>query len=735
MPETVKIISNSYTNNWNPVIGSNTEKILNKVFNDDDESKDKVCAETYAIMQKCGDPLLETFSDIGLVYGYIQSGKTLSFTTLAAMARDNDYQMIIVIAGVTTNLLDQSFKRLNNDLDTRNNFNKQWEVIKIQSSNEADDYINIINRNMELWRHPDSPSKPTILITVMKQTDNLRMLKEILEDIDLKGVPALIIDDEGDQASLNNEAFRNNKRAENKEVLKYSAIYRDLISLRKQVPHHTFLQYTATPQANVFIDLDDEMSPNFISLVSPGAAYTGGKQFFIDSPYTIETITDLEKAEDEGIIPLSLKHALQQFFIGVSDGYIIGEVCNNPENRTMMIHPSRVRADHQSYKNRVTEITESWIEIIQRSDNDETKVELISEFKIAYESIKKNAPDINDFQKIIDKMFYVISQTKIITLNIDNNDFDIKELWNHYSQILIGGDKLSRGFTVEGLTVTYMPRNLGVGNSDTFQQRARFFGYRSHYLNMCKVWLKDESITGFKDYVKAEEDWRANLSSFVGRDLNLWKRSLRDVDNLNFTRREVLSQKIKKYEFGDHWVSSVFLTSTSEYQSNKNILDAFIQKNQEQLKEDSGHELRSENVKHDYFELPLKDLYEDFLKNFKFNDQDKNFIKVVNHLENFLQYEGRGNNKTRIYRMKKGSERLRSSYNLNKIKFLHQGKNYLDPSDEETIVYPGDAEIFDKNKISLQIHNISLKENGSKHISLAIRLTPEFALKLIELED
>ncbi len=67
--------------------------------------------------------------------------------------------------------------------------------------------------------------------------------------------------------------------------------------------------------------------------------------------------------------------------------------------------------------------------------------------------------------------------------------------WNDfYSHILVGGQAMDRGFTVEGLTVTYMPRSLGTGQVDTTLQRARFFGYKGSYLGFCSVWLDQPTL-------------------------------------------------------------------------------------------------------------------------------------------------------------------------------------------------------------------------------------------------
>ena len=87
----------SNTESWNPIFGEETESLLSKIFGSDEDAKEKVKQETYHIMQLCGDPKSETNNDTGLVFGYVQSGKTLSFTTLTALARDNGYQLVIVM--------------------------------------------------------------------------------------------------------------------------------------------------------------------------------------------------------------------------------------------------------------------------------------------------------------------------------------------------------------------------------------------------------------------------------------------------------------------------------------------------------------------------------------------------------------------------------------------------------------------------------------------------------------
>jgi hypothetical protein len=110
----------------------------------------------------------------------------------------------------------------------------------------------------------------------MKNTSHLNNLVNIIEGQNLAGVPTLIIDDEGDQASLTENQV--------------STIYRRINALRNIFPHHTFLQYTATPQANLFINIMDRLSTNFIKLLTPGSDYTGGIDFFRNNPNLISEI-------------------------------------------------------------------------------------------------------------------------------------------------------------------------------------------------------------------------------------------------------------------------------------------------------------------------------------------------------------------------------------------------------------------------------------------------------------
>jgi hypothetical protein len=159
-------------------------------------------------MEICGKPNNSENSETGLVIGYVQSGKTLSFTTLTALARDNNYQIVIVIAGTSTALSNQSFERMKKDLRLDDRFDRKWVIIKNPGTQEDGDTIEM---KLEQWADPtfDKDSCSTLLLTVMKNGNRLRNITGLLRQLNLDSVPTLIIDDESDQASLNTRASAN----------------------------------------------------------------------------------------------------------------------------------------------------------------------------------------------------------------------------------------------------------------------------------------------------------------------------------------------------------------------------------------------------------------------------------------------------------------------------------------------------------------------------------------------
>ena len=140
------------------------------------------------------------------------------------------------------------------------------------------------------------------------------------------------------------------------------------------------MQYTATPQANLFINILDRLSPNFIKLLTPGEGYTGGNTFFIDNPNLIRAIPPNQIPTNHNPIheaPESLRFALMIFILGV----VAGNIKKDQRNRSMMIHPSRLTDAQRTYYGWVQNIYEGWQRLLQSTDEDE-KEELLNDFRI-----------------------------------------------------------------------------------------------------------------------------------------------------------------------------------------------------------------------------------------------------------------------------------------------------------------------------------------------------------------
>jgi hypothetical protein len=187
---------------WQPVIGQETLDLLGHFAPKLDEAeRDALQDSTVRILSQCAMPGATVGVKTGLVVGYVQSGKTMSFTTVAALAADNQCPLIIVITGTTKPLFDQSSERLDRDLRLDHRTDRKWQHFREPDRKERER----LNQIFEDWRDHDTPAheRQFVLITVKKNWSVLRKLITLLNQVDKSGIPALIIDDEADQASLN----------------------------------------------------------------------------------------------------------------------------------------------------------------------------------------------------------------------------------------------------------------------------------------------------------------------------------------------------------------------------------------------------------------------------------------------------------------------------------------------------------------------------------------------------
>lgn len=742
MAEVIEIQNSTDNTNWNPFVGDETNELLrSKGFANLDrtlnENGTRVLDETYRIMQVCGNPNRSTNSETGIVIGYVQSGKTLSFTTLTALARDNNYQIVIIIGGTSVNLLDQSTKRVRKDLriDGRYGFEQKWT--QITNPHTQEDFDTITNA-LDQWANPTFPNDrcKTILITVMKNGSHLRNLADLINGINLNGVPTLIIDDEGDQASLNTRARWASRQGIDVEDLsenEVSTIYRRITALRNIFPHHTFLQYTATPQANLFINIMDRLSPNFIKLLTPGDEYTGGIQFFRENSNLIceiplSNIPNTNQQLHEP--PDSLLDALRIFYLGVVAGTIL-ESFRQPSqrNRSMLVHPSRLQGDHTTFYGWVNTIKESWRRLLSGGDEEE-KADLLRDFRTTYNDLQMTVTDLPAFESLTDyNLIHAIQYTPIVEVNSRRGVTPQINWQDSYSWILVGGQSMDRGFTVEGLTVTYMPRNVGVGNVDTIQQRARFFGYKKSYLGYCRVFLDQVTIDTYNYIIEHEEDVRNRLFGFdvSNRHLNDWDREAVLDQMLNLTRSNILYDGLDRDRFGDDWYRINAPHDTeSLIQSNRIALFDFVNPKFSIFSEDEGHINRTQEQKHLVAKISMKICLDHLLNKLKYTRESDS--ATYSSLRGILKghLDENPDEECLIYLMSANSledwtRRIRRLDRNDEIQQLFQGRN---PKIGE-IIYPGDSEIKNENLLTIQIHLLDIRDTDFTSVPTLAIWVPE----------
>lgn len=732
MTEIIEIQNQNQIGDWKPFVGEETTELLrSKGFTNSDrslnQSGERILDETYRIMQVCGNPNYQTNNETGIVIGYVQSGKTLSFTTLTALARDNNYQIVIVIAGVSTNLVNQSTQRLEVDLRLNTRFDRKWTLLSNPNSTQE---AETIETSLAQWADPTFPDERcrTLLITVMKNTSHLNNLVNILEGQNLAGVPTLIIDDEGDQASLNTRArwaARQNLDIESLTESQVSTIYRRINALRNVFPHHTFLQYTATPQANLFINILDRLSPNFIKLLTPGPDYTGGVDFFSNNQNLISEIppNEIPTATNPLFeIPESLKSALRIYFLGV----VSGELQNSQRNRTMLVHPSRLQDDHVEYTNWIRNTCNSWQRLLS-GNSIEDRIDLIEEFKISYDELKLTVPDLPSFDSLSgNNLIHALRYTQVVEVNA-RNGVTPQIPWNDsYSWILVGGQSMDRGFTVEGLTVTYMPRNIGTGNVDTIQQRARFFGYKRSYIGYCRVYLDQVTIDAYNYIVEHEEDVRNRLTEFHLNDkpLNELDRVVMLDQMLNLTRRNIIFDDLDRDSFGSDWFRIRAPHDTIELiHQNKQIAWDFISSISELFKEDFGDNRRTIEQRNLVARLNLKMCFENLLLKLKFTrESDSNSFSLLRSI--IQQYiKENPTEECVVYLMSANSplnwhSGIRKLDRNDEINPLFQGSN-------QNTGYPGARAIKEDNIVSIQLYLFDFRSTDYSNVLLPAIWIPE----------
>lgn len=563
----------------------------------------------------------------GLVIGNVQSGKTANMAALMAMAADNGWNMFIVLSGMMENLRVQTLKRLVEDLNSRN-CNMNWEAI--DNPQPIEQYgKRLIDKNFT------KESKMRFLAVCLKNSSRLSNLIDWLNsDLNYrKDIRLLIIDDEADQASINT-ATQDQRTAINRLIL-------NLINNRNSRGQQAcckfqavnYVGYTATPYANVLNEAPGPESlypSNFIATLSVSDEYFGPQQIFgyesdDDDSTSFPGLDIVRLIPDNDIIninniqrgtindiPNSLTDAICWFLCGVAYMRYVGY----RKPISMLIHTSRKTESHSNMGNaikhffnsqRKEDIIEACSNIWASETNRFSRTNFMTQY-YNYANIS-NINDYPEFEELRQCLIGLLSSGLTqIEVNSDNNQIKYKtgihlcidnsDKNNDNSRLIypnenempnvapvfliIGGNTLSRGLTIEGLICTYFLRPAGC--ADTLMQMGRWFGYRKGYELIPRIWLSRRVRDQFRFISEMDQKLRNEIKFMAGIGQNPSECGPKIMASPSTNFLKIVSDNKMQgavgatYDFAGHTMETGVFTNDEEMlNSNLQHLSQFIQ--------------------------------------------------------------------------------------------------------------------------------------------------------------
>lgn len=469
----------------------------------------------------------------GLIIGDVQSGKTATYTALTCKAADAGYRVVILLTGTIESLRRQTQKRLDEgfvgldsseilktvrsdraigagELDRRRNAG----VFTSRVRDFSKSLLNSLGFTLRTFREP-------ILLVVKKNKSILENLENWLRayNADANGhisEPLLLIDDEADNASVNTAAIGADPTTINERI-------RALLTLFERA---SYIGFTATPFANVFIDPDNEhdmfghdlFPRDFIYTLEPPTNYIGPSTVFSDTGIErfIHHIDDAElifptRHKSSLIVadlPRSLIEAVRQFFIANAIRDLRGE---GPTHRSMLINVSRFTAVQDQITKLLDQLVRSMQQDIRSYSQLEEKKALINpEISLLKETWQRSFSHLGFSWIKVQKA--LLNAALPITVRAVNQRTGAASLdYAPYAStglrvIAVGGLSLSRGLTLEGLCTSYFYRNSQM--YDTLLQMGRWFGYRDGYHDVCRLWLTEEAEHWYSHISLATDELR-----------------------------------------------------------------------------------------------------------------------------------------------------------------------------------------------------------------------------------
>lgn len=522
------------------------------------ETVSSIKESTDIILDHMADPKGDLyFKKQGLVIGDIQSGKTANYTGLINKSIDAGYKIIIILAGLTRDLRNQTQRRIDKEvLGYETKFNQKGKTIgvgnvdncNIEGLTYADERTDYGDFKKYFNTHTlDQDDMPPLVAIVKKNKSVLENIAKFLSSSQeycytngKLNAPVLIIDDEVDQASVDTK---------NANILENaSAINKGIRTILDKLNRYAYVGYTATPFANIFIDPDKEgdLYPrDFILCLDTSKKYCGIKEYFgVDIKSVDDESKDYEddlfvKINDDDYKSMfaedklnansntkqlsnSLKEAIRSFILASSIKKQRGIIGHN----SMLIHIARFKNPSTTLKPLVMEFLRNLYKQLKYEYDDEVKkykklwlekFETTSRNRLG-DKFKDNWESIADY--LIGTLESSISGVKVVNGDL-NEQIDYEET-KEGEYIVIGGDKLSRGLTLDGLIVSYYYRKSQM--YDSLLQMGRWFGYRDGWIDLCRVYTTVRIMNDFINSGKALAKFKEDIN-----DMYIQKKNPREV--------------------------------------------------------------------------------------------------------------------------------------------------------------------------------------------------------------
>jgi len=535
------------------------------------------------------------FSRKGLVMGDVQSGKTSNYIGLICKAADVGFKVIILLTGTLESLRVQTQIRVEEGFIGYDSINRIFigvgknadpnDPLPIAITSRSNDFTGNSGENTSL--KIDNTKIPLIFVT-KKNPVTLRKIKETILSLNLippeKKINSslLIVDDEADNASVNTNKLEYDPTKINAEI-------RDILNL---FTRSSYVGFTATPFANVFIDPESESEmlksdlfpKDFIFALDPPSNYFGAQKIFLDK--TSKFIVPIEDYDDsfplkhkkewdgDHLFP-SLTEAINAFLISNSIRDLNEEKLKN-SHRSMLINISRFINVQNKIEDIVSDIFEKIHNSVYLTRGINADDALKNSYVLALHDVYKKYYSVKySWELVFESLYDAIKDIKVFKVPNKNKSKALNyELYKSSGLrvIVIGGLALSRGLTLEGLTISYLYRNTST--FDVLMQMGRWFGYRDKpipYEDLCLIWMLDKTKEYFKEISTSINELKTDIKKMVDSKKPPTEFGIRvrnESDTLGITNVNKMRTS-KKYVYNLDYFGNVLETPFIDFDSTK----------------------------------------------------------------------------------------------------------------------------------------------------------------------